>query len=75
MSVTQSSRGSASGYQVVHRSRDFPWITLGIVSIPLAFFLGWLGSVTDRRPSDPARFARIQVRALTGVGAERGGHN
>jgi cation/acetate symporter len=45
------------------------------VSILLAFFLGWLGSVTDRQPSDPARFARIQVRALTGVGAERGGHN
>jgi Na+(H+)/acetate symporter ActP len=75
MSVTQSSCGSASGYQVVHRSRDFPLDNPGIVSIPLAFFLGSLGSVTDRRPSDPARFARIQVRALTGVGAERGGHN
>ena len=51
----------------------FPLDNPGIVSIPLAFFLGWLGSVTDRQPSDPARFARIQVRALTGVGAERGG--
>jgi cation/acetate symporter len=45
------------------------------VSISLAFFLGWPGSVTGRQPSDPARFARVQVRALTGVGAERGGHN
>jgi hypothetical protein len=36
------------------------------VSIPLAFFLGWLGSVTDKHPADPTRFARIQVRALTG---------
>jgi hypothetical protein len=53
----------------------FPLDNPGIVSIPLAFFLGWLGSVTDPQPSDPARFARIQVRALTGVGAERGGHN
>jgi cation/acetate symporter len=52
----------------------FPLDNPGIVSIPLAFFLGWLGSVTDRQPSDPARFARVQVRALTGVGAERGGH-
>jgi cation/acetate symporter len=49
----------------------FPLSNPGIVSIPLGFFLGWLGSVTDRRPSDPARFARMQVRALTGVGAER----
>jgi cation/acetate symporter len=53
----------------------FPLDDPGIVSIPLAFFLGWLGSVTGRPPSDPARFARVQVRALTGVGAERGGHN
>jgi cation/acetate symporter len=52
----------------------FPLDNPGIVSIPLAFFLGWLGSVTDRRPADPARFARMQVRALVGVGAERGRH-
>jgi cation/acetate symporter len=51
----------------------FPLDNPGIVSIPLAFFLGWLGSVTDREPADPTRFARIQVRALTGIGAERGG--
>lgn len=50
----------------------FPLSNPGIVSIPLAFFLGWLGSVTDRNPADPARFARMQVRALIGVGAERG---
>jgi cation/acetate symporter len=49
----------------------FPLDNPGIVSIPLAFFLGWLGSVTDRRPADHARYARVQVRALTGVGAER----
>ena len=52
----------------------FPLNNPGIVSIPLAFFLGWLGSVTDPRPGDPARFARMQVRALTGIGAERGSH-
>ncbi len=50
----------------------FPLDNPGIVSIPLSFFLGWLGSVTDVQPADPARFARMQVRALTGVGAERG---
>ena len=50
----------------------FPLDNPGIVSIPLAFFLGWLGTVTDPRRADPARFARVQVRALTGVGAEHG---
>ena len=50
----------------------FPLNNPGIVSIPLAFFLGWLGTVTDPQPADPVRFARMQVRALTGVGAERG---
>ncbi len=50
----------------------FPLSNPGIVAIPLAFLLGWLGSVTDPIPADPARFARMQVRALTGVGAERG---
>jgi cation/acetate symporter len=50
----------------------FPLNNPGLVSIPLAFFLGWLGSVTDKLPADPARFARVQVRALTGIGAERG---
>ena len=50
----------------------FPLDNPAIVSIPLAFFLGWLGTVTDPNPADAARFARMQVRALTGVGAERG---
>ncbi len=53
----------------------FPLNNPGIVSIPLAFFLGWLGTVTDPRPADFARYARLQVRALTGVGAERGGRS
>ena len=30
------------------------------------------GSVTGKHPADPTRFAGIQVRALTGIGAERG---
>jgi cation/acetate symporter len=44
----------------------FPLNNPAIVAIPVAFFLGWLGTVTDRRPADSARFARMQVRALTG---------
>jgi len=43
----------------------------GIVSIPLGFFLGWLGSVTSRTPEDPRKAAEMDVRSLTGYGAEK----
>ncbi|GAD35206.1 SSS family solute/sodium (Na+) symporter [Microbacterium sp. TS-1] len=43
----------------------------GIVSIPLGFFLGWLGSVTERRQEDPVKAAEMDVRSLTGHGAEK----
>ncbi|AFA71933.1 sodium/solute symporter family protein [Gordonia polyisoprenivorans VH2] len=53
---------------------DFAWFPLenpGIVSIPLAFVLGIVGTLTS--PSDrgtPERNAEMEVRSLTGVGAE-----
>jgi cation/acetate symporter len=53
---------------------DFHWFPLdnpGLVSIPLAFFLGWLGSVTDPTKSDAVKFAEMEVRSLTGAGAEK----
>ncbi|MDN8549921.1 sodium/solute symporter [Microbacterium sp. NM3R9] len=43
----------------------------GIVSIPLGFFLGWLGSVTSRAKEDPVKAAEMEVRSLTGHGAEK----
>lgn len=49
----------------------FPLANPGIISIPLAFFLGWLGSVLDKRTEDPATAAEMEVRSLTGVGAEK----
>jgi cation/acetate symporter len=49
----------------------FPLSNPGIVSIPLAFFLGWLGTVLDKRGEDPAKQAEMEVRSLTGVGAEK----
>lgn len=44
MSVTQSSRGSASGYEVVHRSREFRTLRRRFVSfvVPVTvLFIGW----------------------------------
>ncbi|MGH9262431.1 MAG: solute symporter family protein, partial [Acidimicrobiales bacterium] len=49
----------------------FPLANPGIVSIPLAFFLGWLGSVLDKSTEDPVKSAEMEVRSLTGVGAEK----
>ncbi|WP_278265585.1 cation acetate symporter [Nocardia sp. AG03] len=55
---------------------DFDWFPLsnpGIVSIPLAFALGVVGTFVGGRgaPEDPVKAAEMEVRALTGVGAEK----
>ncbi len=49
----------------------FPLSNPGIVSIPLAFLLGWLGTVLDKRLEDTTKQAEMEVRSLTGVGAEK----
>ncbi|GAA4360365.1 cation acetate symporter [Paeniglutamicibacter cryotolerans] len=49
----------------------FPLANPGIVSIPLAFILGWLGSVLDKNSEDRDKAAEMEVRSLTGVGAEK----
>ncbi|GAA1117548.1 cation acetate symporter [Citricoccus alkalitolerans] len=53
---------------------DFAWFPLknpGIVSIPLAFLLGFIGSKLDKRTENPEKQAEMEVRSLTGVGAEK----
>jgi len=53
---------------------DFHWFPLdnpGIVSIPLSFLLGYLGAVLSKDKADPARYAEMEVRSLTGVGAAK----
>lgn len=49
----------------------FPLSNPGIVSIPLAFLLGWLGSVLERRRESSDKQTEMEVRSLTGVGAEK----
>ncbi|MCW1249800.1 cation acetate symporter [Acaricomes phytoseiuli] len=49
----------------------FPLSNPGIVSIPVAFLLGWLGTVLDRGSEDPVKQAEMEVRSLTGLGAEK----
>ena len=51
---------------------DFHWFPLGnpgIVSIPLSFLCGWLGTMVGRDKADPAKQAEMEVRAMTGIGS------
>lgn len=49
----------------------YPLSNPGIISIPLSFLLGFVGSITERRLEDPKKQAEMEVRSLTGVGAEK----
>ena len=52
---------------------DFAWFPLsnpGIVSIPLGFLFGVLGTILGRDKSSEARYNELSVRSLTGAGAE-----
>ncbi|WP_300266571.1 cation acetate symporter [Microbacterium sp.] len=49
----------------------WPLSNPGIVSIPLGFLLGWLGTITSRRVESRELAAEMDVRSLTGFGAEK----
>ncbi|BBZ08684.1 cation acetate symporter [Mycolicibacterium doricum] len=56
------------------KGMDFAWFPLanpGIVSIPLAFILGIVGTLTSPDDEDPTIAAEMEVRSLTGVGSEK----
>lgn len=48
----------------------FPLANPGIVSIPVGFFLAWLGTITDKTVESTKLAAEMEVRSLTGYGAE-----
>ncbi|KAA0021009.1 solute symporter family protein [Antrihabitans cavernicola] len=49
----------------------FPLSNPGIVSIPLAFILGIVGTLVAKDHDNTAKNAEMEVRSLTGVGAEK----
>ena len=53
----------------------FPLANPGIVSIPLAFILGIVGTLVSNDTGDPELDAEMEVRSLTGVGAEKATHH
>ncbi|QKW22169.1 cation acetate symporter [Kitasatospora sp. NA04385] len=51
---------------------DFSWFPLenpGLVSIPVGFLAGVIGTYLSREKADPAKYAELEVRSLTGLGA------
>ncbi len=49
----------------------FPLKNPALVSVPLAFLLGYLATVLSKDDADEAKFAEMEVRALTGAGSEK----
>ncbi|WP_328539499.1 solute symporter family protein [Streptomyces sp. NBC_00344] len=51
---------------------DFHWFPLenpGLISIPLGFLLGWLGSLLSKEEPDRGKYAELEVKSLTGFEA------
>ncbi|THA22845.1 cation acetate symporter [Streptomyces sp. A1277] len=51
---------------------DFAWFPLenpGLISIPLGFLLGWIGSLLSKEEPDRGKYAELEVKSLTGIGA------
>ncbi|MGP4018529.1 solute symporter family protein [Saccharopolyspora sp. 5N708] len=49
----------------------FPLKNPGLVSIPLSFLLGYLGSVLSKDTTNGEKYAEMEVRSLTGAGSEK----
>ncbi len=51
---------------------DFHWFPLenpGIISIPVGFLLGIVGTLLSKEQPDKDKYAELEVRSLTGTGA------
>ncbi|MFD5086853.1 cation acetate symporter [Kitasatospora sp. NPDC058406] len=51
---------------------DFHWFPLenpGLVSIPIGFLAGAIATLLSKEKADPAKYAELEVRSLTGLGA------
>ncbi|MDQ2710077.1 MAG: cation acetate symporter [Actinomycetota bacterium] len=62
-----------SASMITDPSIDFHWFPLanpGLISIPLGFLLGYIGTITSKE-FNAAKYAEMEVRSLTGAGAEK----
>ncbi|MGZ8735906.1 MAG: solute symporter family protein [Nocardioides sp.] len=74
-SPVMSGKGEVDGVNqsLLPTSIDISWFPLenpGIVSIPLGFLFGFLGTISAREPKAEEEYVELEVRALTGAGAE-----
>ena len=56
---------------IIQGTPFFPLKNPGIVSIPLGFLGAIVGTLLRREPAAETRFDELNVRANTGLGAER----
>jgi cation/acetate symporter len=75
-SPVMSGKGEIDGVNqsLLPTSIDISWFPLenpGIVSIPLGFLFGFLGTISRREPDAEEQFTELEVRALTGAGSEK----
>jgi cation/acetate symporter len=57
---------------LIHAAPLFPLENPGIVSVPLGFIGAWIGTMTSRVDSNSEeKFTELEVRANTGLGAEK----
>jgi cation/acetate symporter len=71
--VTVAPDGTKTNAALFPMGTDFHWFPLenpGLVSIPIGFLCGWLGTVLSKE-RNPAKYAELEVRSLTGVGMEK----
>jgi cation/acetate symporter len=61
--------GSPTAMFPAHDWHWFPLSNPGIISIPIGFLCGWLGTVLSKEPADAEKYAELEVRSLTGAGA------
>jgi cation/acetate symporter len=62
---------AAAKLHLIQMKAMFPLANPGIVSIPLGFLAAILGSLMKREPAAEAKFEEFNVRAQTGLGAEK----
>ena len=75
-SPVMSGKGIVDGVNqsLLPASIDISWFPLenpGLVSIPIGFLLGFLGTISSREHSAEERYTELEVRALTGAGSEQ----
>ncbi|MGH3661855.1 MAG: solute symporter family protein [Micromonosporaceae bacterium] len=62
----------SGGESALFPNHDWVWFPLnnpGLISIPLGFLFGWLGTVLFRDGEAESKYDELEVRSLTGAGA------